>query len=113
MIPKYPNKYSNLDVLTYREQISQVQSYWVDKIPYFKLPNNWSISVIPPFSDAICRFLIIRDDGRNFSIYLDCYGLLGYFRGEPYWEVYQIGEDVERFPINEIEKVIKCIKDEP
>jgi len=81
---------------------------WAGEIPEIHLPSGWSFVPMPPFSGAVCRFAIIAK-GVRFSVYLDCYDILGCY-GEPYWEVYQIDGDVFRCDMDKPEEFIKAIK---
>ena len=71
---------------------------WRKEIPFINLPDGWQFQVIPPFHGAVCRFKILAG-GVIFSVYLDCYDVLGCF-GSPYWEVYEIDGDVFRCGID-------------
>ena len=77
---------------------------WIKEIPAIPLKFGWSIRVIPPFGGAIVRFCVIKND-ISISVYLDCYGKIG-FMAEPYWEIYpsENGEP-ERFFMNEIDEL--------
>lgn len=88
---------------------------WAQEIPAFEIPQGYKIKVIPPFRGALVRFLVIDSlTEKEISIYLDGYNLLGYYNGA-YWELYpNMAEDVSRYPINSIDKVIaeavECLK---
>jgi len=86
---------------------------WIEEIPFFSLPEDFMIQVIPPFNGAVVRFRIAHKNSPNkyISVYLDCYDLLGIF-GEPYWEAYPIGEDVHRVPLKDINELIEIIINE-
>lgn len=84
---------------------------WLTKIPYFALPVDYEIKVIPPFGGAVSRFLV-RDRKKHraaVSVYLDCYEMLGYF-GEPYWEMYpNIVGGVSKFPMSDVDSLLENI----
>lgn len=82
---------------------------WVKRIPFFEPKAGWKIAVIPPFGGAVARFRVELPDGRSKSVYLDCYDELGCY-GEPYWEVYPVGDDVGRCPMDEVELLIQLIE---
>lgn len=83
---------------------------WAKQIPFIEFPEGWKIKVIPPFAGAVCRFRVSA--GRfEFSVYLDCYDLLGCY-GSPYWEVYEINGDVFRCGIDDFDEAIEAIKRE-
>ena len=82
---------------------------WVEKIPYIKFPSDWKVKPIPPFGGTIVRFQVNTPDYKNVSVYLDCYSMLGYYGGEPYWEVYPYYGDVGRCGMQETGKLIGMI----
>lgn len=84
---------------------------WNDKIPYIKIPDNLKIRIIPPFAGAVIRFIVCaaEDEEVNASVYLDCYGALGSYGGEPYWEVYPYGEDVFRCSMEDTKSLVNAI----
>ena len=81
----------------------------IDRVPYIQFPADWKIQVIPPFGDAVVRFKVKLPDGSDKSIYLDVRGSLGYFGGEPYWEVYPYGGYVGRCGIKDTEELLRMI----
>ena len=81
---------------------------WIDKIPAIQFDADWQVKVIPPFSGAMVRFLILKG-GKQASIYLDCYDVLGCV-GHPYWEVYPVDDDVGRCDIDDIEQLLVLIR---
>jgi hypothetical protein len=44
------------------------------------------------------------------SVYLDPHNLLGYYEGEPYWEVYPYLDDVGRCDMDDIETLLEMIR---
>ena len=80
---------------------------WCGEIPYIKFPNDWEVKIIPPFKNAVVRFLIKKGDA-GVSIYLDCYDRLGCY-GQPYWEVYPHQNDVFRCDMKDTEALLKAI----
>jgi hypothetical protein len=86
------------------------------EMPFFEVPQGYSISVTPPFSGADARFRVRRPDGEETSIYCDFYGNLGSWRSlnnpEPYWEVYPYAGDVGRCDVSDTETLWKMIKGE-
>ena len=83
---------------------------WSQEMPEIKLPDGWGFVPIPPFTGAVCRFRIIAE-GVSFSVYLDCYDIMGCY-GEPYWEVYEIDGDTFRCDMDKPEEMIDAIKRE-
>lgn len=82
-----------------------------ESIPLIKLPKKTSIKIIPPFGGAIARFRLIRNDGEELSVYLDCHSALGYYGDfEHYWEAYPIDGDTWRCGKFEVEALEKCLK---
>lgn len=84
---------------------------WINLMPEIKFPEGWSFIPLPPYKGAICRFIVIAE-GIEFSVYLDCYGLLGYHEGDPYWEVFSIDEGFFRCDMQQPEKIIEAIQGE-
>ena len=81
---------------------------WVDKIPAIQFDADWQVKVIPPCGGVMVRFLILKG-GKQASIYLDCYDVLGCV-GHPYWEVYPVAGDVGRCDIDDIEQLLVLIR---
>ncbi|MFA7073545.1 MAG: hypothetical protein WC138_13700 [Methanoculleus sp.] len=83
---------------------------WCKEIPYINFPQSWEIQMIPPFLGAVVRFRVRDNHGREVSVYLDCYEVLGRFGGEPYWEMYPAYDgDIARFAMQDTEALIKEI----
>lgn len=86
---------------------------WQGLIPAFKIKPDWLIQIIPPFTGAIIRFRISRENFRNrqfISVYLDGYELLGYSGGNPYWEVYPVDGDTWRCAMDDIDGLMEGIE---
>lgn len=81
---------------------------WIQKIPTIKFNPEWDVKIIPPFAGAFARFTIDYN-GRYTSVYLDCNDSLGCV-GEPYWEVYPVGDDVGRCLMNNVDELMLLIK---
>lgn len=83
---------------------------WQAEIPYINFPADWMVKAVPPFSTGIIRYNIKhKDHEKSFvSVYLDCYDQAGYV-GKPYWEIFPIDGDCERFLMNEIKELIDGI----
>ena len=79
-----------------------------NSIPFIKTQPGWEIKVIPPFGGAVARFLVRNESGKSASVYLDCFDRLGCY-GEPYWEVYPVGDDVGRCPMADVESLVSLI----
>lgn len=84
---------------------------WSKEIPAIEIPDGWKIQVVPPFNCAVCRFILFTDQGARYSVYLDCYDVLG-FVGEPYWEVYCIDGDTFRCPMMKWQSIFEAIKND-
>lgn len=78
-------------------------------IPTLHFDKEWEVKIIPPFSGAIARFIIMKDDKQICSIYLDWYGKLGAM-DEPYYELYPFENDVRRYLLNETEDMMNDIR---
>lgn len=82
---------------------------YIKTIPAIKFNPEWGIKVIPPFGGAFARF-IVEFNGKTASIYLDCNDSLGCM-GEPYWEVYPVGDDVGRCLMAETDELLSLINE--
>lgn len=81
---------------------------WIGKIPAIQFDPGWKVQVIPPFAGALARFQVTVGD-KTASVYLDGYEALGCF-GEPYWEVYPVGDDVGRCAMAETDELLDLIR---
>lgn len=83
---------------------------WMNGIPKIPMKDGWSIKVIPPFLQAIVRFKVYKGS-KEVSVYLDCYSALGYFDGNPYWEIYPgVNGEPDRFAMNDINGLVAAIE---
>ena len=98
----------NINKLEMSEKIGEEFEWhkWVEEIPALNFPSDWDVKIIPPFNGAIVRFLV----NDKYSVYLDCYNVLGFFEG-PYWEIHP-DEDGEtyRCAMNDTESLINKLK---
>lgn len=87
---------------------------WRILIPTFKIKPDWLIQIIPPFTGAVVRFGISKEnfkDRQFISVYLDCYELLGFCgEGNPYWEVYPVNGDTWRCAMDDIDGLMEGIE---
>lgn len=83
---------------------------WKKQIPCLKFNSEWNVQIIPPFSGAVIRFYLYKDNELKASVYLDCYDRLGVM-GFPYWEVYNFYDEPERFEMNDTERLIEYLND--
>lgn len=82
---------------------------WAKEIPFIELPEGYMFKPIPNFSGSVVRFLAKKKgEGKEVSIYLDCYDELGLV-GQPYWEVYPVDGDTARFYMEEVDELSKTI----
>lgn len=97
--------------LTERYDVEKAENWreLIPTIPYIKFPANWEVKIIPPFGGAVVRFLVKLPDEQPKSVYLDCFGRLGYM-DHPYWEVYPYKGDVGRCDIHDTKKLLQMIK---
>lgn len=93
--------------LIYEYEKQMEHKKWIKEIPYIQFPADWKVQIIPPFSGAVVRFRVQKDD-IEVSIYLDCYNWLGYY-GSPYWEVYPYKGDVFRCDMADTESLLNSI----
>jgi len=117
----YPEKFTTNISLTISEEDKQIikvgndiqdkygkdEYYreWAKKIPAIQFPPSWQVQLLGPFGGAMVRFYV----NNKISVYLDCNESLGYF-GQPYWEIYPYDGDTLRIPMDDIEGLIKGIK---
>jgi hypothetical protein len=81
---------------------------WTNEIPEINFPSDWKVRITPPGHGAVIRFRVFKDKAE-VSVYLDCYSILGCVRS-PYWEIYPIDGDCERFMMNDINGLLDGIK---
>jgi len=83
---------------------------WNVELPYLKFPSHWQVKIVPPNTMAVIRFRVKTDKSKDsISIYFDGYNLLGYMNG-PYWEIYPIDDDTERFYLGEEQEMLRRIE---
>ena len=80
---------------------------WRKEIPFISFPSDWEIQISPSNYGAVSRFRVKKGTAQ-VSIYLDCYDILGCY-GSPYWEVYPIGDGVDRCAMNDTDELLKLI----
>ncbi len=83
---------------------------WMKEIPPIRFDSRWEVQIIPPAGGATIRFRVLFN-GKQVSVYLDCYQSLG-MNPKPYWELYPIGGDTARFDMNDVEGLLKAIHQE-
>lgn len=81
---------------------------WAEEIPYIKFPKNYEVKIMPPFNNAIVRFLV-KCNNASVSVYLDCYDKLGSV-GKPYWEIYPYENDTFRCLLKETDLLLEAIE---
>jgi hypothetical protein len=82
----------------------------IKQMPAIEFPRGWKVKVIPPFAGAVARFLVCKGD-REISVYLDWFSRLGCCTA-PYWEAYPIGDDTERFDLQDTAGLVAAIRKE-
>jgi hypothetical protein len=83
------------------------RNYWKE-LPFIEIPQGWLMQPIYPFGGAYCRFRLKSPKGKEYSIYFDLDDSLGVME-KPYWEVYPINGDCERFWQDETKEMIERI----
>lgn len=83
----------------------------VNDIPYLNFPKSWQVKMVPPYHGAVCRFHVKHKD-KEISVYLDWFENLGYYDGKPYWEIYPVKGDTQRFDLKDTAGIIDAIKKE-
>jgi len=101
----------DINTLMARSKIESEENWreLVDKIPVLNFKQEWDVKIIPPFSGAIARFMIIKNDKLVASVYLDWYAQLGCM-DSPYYELYSYENDVKRYLLDETEQLLKDIE---
>lgn len=83
------------------------------KFPFLAFPAGYEICPMFPCVGAAARFRIRKTGGKEeISVYLDTKEVLGFYGGVPYWEAYPIGENNERFSLDDTESLISSIIEE-
>ena len=82
----------------------------IEKIPHLSFDSKWKVKIIPPFGGVMARFQI-EYKNKYLSIYLDFTNACGYSAEGPYWEIYPVDNDIERFLLNEHEEMMVKIKE--
>lgn len=105
---------SHIDTIIAQDKVSKEKKWndYFDKIPFFKLPDGYEISIKPPIVMADARFIVKRPNGQTRSVYLDLHCNLGYFDG-PHWEVYpdKYGDN-SRVALDDMEGLVKLLTEE-
>ncbi len=93
--------------LSYKLEKRDEWRKWIKDIPFIEFPPTWKVKIIPPFGNAIVRFIIMVGP-HEVSIYLDCYDKLGCF-GSPYWEVYPCEGSTGRCKMDDTKTLLEMI----
>ena len=81
---------------------------WAHKMPFLQFPSDWKIKIIPPYCNAMVRF-VIEKESAWVSVYFDVDNKLGYY-DTPYWEAYPYEDDVFRCSFGEEDLLLKAIE---
>ncbi len=85
---------------------------WTQEIPYIQFPAHWLVKAVPPIHVGVIRYWVttpeLKRRDERVSIYLDCYDTSGCV-GEPYWEIYPIDGDCERFMMADVTGLVDGI----
>lgn len=100
--------------LRYKVEQEQRWQDEVARLPWIQFPSDWKVKVIPPYGDAVVRFLVTLPDGKEKSVYHDSRASLGLYFGDgdeliPYWEVYPVNGDIGRCGTDEVELLLEMI----
>jgi hypothetical protein len=101
------------DIKRYQIEAEEKWMEFAGTIPAFPLKPEWFVQMVPPFAGAMARFRIYltaetEKGAKHVSIYLDAYDALGCV-GTPYWEVYPVNGDTERFSLLDTDGLIGSI----
>lgn len=106
-----PKSYEEIEEVMKAEMLitkTMEWSKWTKEIPLIPMKEGWLMRPIPPFNGAISRFNIETKEGGWCSVYFDAYDKLGIF-GSPYWEIYEVDGDIDRFEMNDIKGLVASI----
>lgn len=103
----------NMDETIARYKIEDSEKWrdFIKTMPYITFPADWQVAIIPPFGGAIARFRVKLPTGQERSVYFDAYEKLGYYGGEPYWEVYPYQGDIGRCDMDDVSTLLEMIAD--
>jgi len=79
---------------------------WSPQIPNINFHEEWDVKIIPPFGGALIRFRV----NERVSVYLDVHERLGYYGGDPYWEVHPVDNDVARCDMKDVDRLMSHIE---
>lgn len=85
---------------------------WVKEIPSLTFPSGVKVQIIPPFLGALARFKVLDENDPNIevSVYFDAHEALGYFAGQPHWEIYPDKDDNNtRFGLDQGDEMMEAI----
>jgi hypothetical protein len=98
------NNWKELYQARYKIEQQHEWQKWKNEIPILQFDPSWKVRIIPPFGHAVVRFTV----EPNISVYLDCYGELGWM-DQPYWEAYN-GEETDRFYLDQTQELLEYIR---
>jgi len=80
------------------------------EIPWLSFPRGFSVKPIFPALGAYARILVcmVKNPENGVSIYLDTKDMLGCM-GRPYWEVYAIDGNTQRFFLSESDELVAAV----
>ena len=96
----------NIIQISQYEDMMQFQEF-SKKIPKLNFPEDWDITILPPFGGAMIRFVVTVKTAK-VSVYLDCHDNLGVV-GQPYWEMYPLQDDTFRCMMDDVESLFDAI----
>ena len=109
------NLQENVNKSLMLSKVEQMHDFrgWARKLPAFHFDKEWDVTIIPPFTGAIIRF-VIDYNGKHVSVYFDAYSELGWMYDKdeqpiPYFEYYD-GEDAHRYYLDESEQMMNDIR---
>jgi hypothetical protein len=85
---------------------------WMVELPYVPMKSDWLVKPTANFAGSTARFRVTtkaRGHKGSVSIYFDAYDRLGVCDG-PYWEVYPVNGDTERFLLGEEDELVDAIE---
>jgi len=103
-----------IEAQRYKLEAQEKWREFAETVPAIPFKPEWFIQVIPPFSGAMGRLRVYLSSdttskgARFVSVYLDAYDALGYV-GHPYWEIYPIEGDCERFDMMDVAGLVDGI----
>lgn len=103
----FPPHQSKNEMMAYFATVKNIK-----ELPSYSFPPHWEVTIVPPFGDALWRFLISTPaSARKISVCLNASNALG-FDGEPYIEIFPNAEGTrQRFSLRARGMMFKAVEE--